>query len=272
MTTPGMMSTSTISGGSANTPATPYSPSRPTPTSAAGSGNRRFPHGFDTPNLNASRENFRSRPNVSSSNLTALQLASPRMKRSDATDFPLSPELKRRRVVENVHNPVRAPNGGLTPFPLIQGRRRESLPRPDFMPPQGNSSGFDMAPPPRPNHTHLDSSLTLPPLQTATKADLSTSSQAKSVEAMVMSIPTLNKIRVLAKISPPLPPPGPASPPHSVRGFVVAVDGFDPECVAQITETLYTSLSGHHPVRVFETPSHQFPLKGTWKGDENLDT
>jgi hypothetical protein len=44
---------------------------------------------------------------------------------------------------------------------------------------------------------------------------------------MVMTIPYVNKIKVLRKISPPLQPPGPTSPAHDIRGAVVAVEGPD---------------------------------------------
>lgn len=269
ITTPSMMSASTFSAGSNNPP---YSPNRPISTPLTAPGTRRFPQGLESPNLNASPGGFRPRPNAPSSNLTALQLASPRFKRQDSSDFPLSPEIKRRRVANDNFNTVRAPNGQLTPFPFPQGRRRESLPRPEFMPSQSGSGGFTMGPPPRPSHGHPDSSLTLPPLQTSAKFDSPTTAQAKSVEAMVMSIPALNKIRLLSKISPPLSQPGPASPPHSVRGFVIAIDGSDRTCVAQITEALVSSLSGYHPVCVFETPSNQFPANSAWKSDEDADT
>lgn len=49
-----------------------------------------------------------------------------------------------------------------------------------------------------------------------------------SLEAMVMTIPFINKLKVLAKISPPLAPPGPTSPVFETRGAVLAVEGSDP--------------------------------------------
>jgi HMG box factor len=42
---------------------------------------------------------------------------------------------------------------------------------------------------------------------------------------MVMTIPYLNKIKVLSKISPPLAPPGPTSPVSEIRGAVIAIEG-----------------------------------------------
>jgi hypothetical protein len=58
--------------------------------------------------------------------------------------------------------------------------------------------------------------------------------QARSIEAMVMTIPYINKIRVLSKISPPLQPPGPTSPTPDIRGAVVAVEGMDKFLLAEI--------------------------------------
>jgi len=58
--------------------------------------------------------------------------------------------------------------------------------------------------------------------------------QARSIEAMVMTIPYINKIRVLSKISPPLQPPGPTSPAPDIRGAVVAVEGMDKFLLAEI--------------------------------------
>ncbi|KAK3320752.1 HMG box protein, partial [Cercophora scortea] len=113
-------------------------------------------------------------------------------------------------------------------------------------PPQSQSQ----LPPQRPvgptgGGTEFDESLRLPPLQThlptspdsdtATTAGASVGgsglgitmaytahrdAQAQSLEAMVMSIPYINKIHVLQRISPPLPPPPPPPPPphHGTRG------------------------------------------------------
>lgn len=228
-----------------------FSPNKPPSTPTTGSSAHRFLHSLESPHPNGP-SGYRSRPTASASNnMSALQLASPRFKRPDPADFPPSPDPKRRRP--NGPYPIRAPNGQLTPYPYPQ-RRPESLPRPDFMPPRHNGT-FAMGPPPRPHPHHPDSSLTLPPLQTSSAAlDSAASVQAKSVEAMVMTIPILNKIRVLAKISPPLPPPGPTSPTHQTRGFVIAIDGSDPATVSKITNSLSASLSAHHPMRIFHGP------------------
>ncbi|KAH6683084.1 hypothetical protein B0J14DRAFT_138069 [Halenospora varia] len=92
--------------------------------------------------------------------------------------------------------------------------------------------------PPRPSA--YDESLRLPPLQTqqlpsgqtalSARSDRQSESreaQAKSVEAMVMTIPYINKIKVLTKISPPLALPGPTSPAQETRGAVIVVEAAD---------------------------------------------
>ncbi|CZT01932.1 related to mating type protein [Rhynchosporium agropyri] len=92
----------------------------------------------------------------------------------------------------------------------------------------------------------FDESLRLPPLQTQMISSTPTSSQrpdsrmdarethAKSIEAMVMTIPYVNKIKLLTKISPPLAPPGPTSPAQSTRGAVVAVEGPEKDLLSEI--------------------------------------
>ena len=92
----------------------------------------------------------------------------------------------------------------------------------------------------------FDESLRLPPLQTQLISSTPTStqrphtsmdsreSQSRSVEAMVMSIPYVNKIKVLSKISPPLAAPGPASPARDIRGAIIAVESADKALLEEI--------------------------------------
>lgn len=124
---------------------------------------------------------------------------------------PLTPSYKRRRV---------SPFGWSQPYP--QPARRSSL--------QGR-----MDPPPRPSSLGRspDPSLTLPPLQTV---------DGKGVEAVVMTIPYLTKIKILSKISPPLAPPRPSGPAHPVRGAAVAIDGDDDEAIKEVTRWLTEEL------------------------------
>lgn len=114
-------------------------------------------------------------------------------------------------------------------------------------PPQHSS----MNQPPRhqytPQSAKFDESLRLPPLQTQLPVSSGPASslrtdprnsihdeQAKSVEAMVMTIPFVNKLKVLAKISPPLAPPGPTSPAVDTRGAMIALEGADQELLAEV--------------------------------------
>lgn len=96
--------------------------------------------------------------------------------------------------------------------------------------------------------------LRLPPLQIQTQAASAMTptttmqrtaslSAARSVEAMVMSIPFLNKIKVISKIAPPLQPPGPTSPAIECRGPVIAVEGMDAKLIAEVGRYLENCLS-----------------------------
>ncbi|KAH8892050.1 hypothetical protein GQ53DRAFT_806406 [Thozetella sp. PMI_491] len=146
------------------------------------------------------------------------------------------------------------------------------------------SPGPVMGPPPRPSIPYpsptsrtsiFDESLRLPPLQTqmptSPQSDTSAhasgpmtrfnnaqhnsllESQAKSIEAMVMSISYLNKLKVLEKISPPLAPPGPGSPAVEVRGPVIAIEGPNSALLRQIAPAVERALvgSGECAVRVW---------------------
>lgn len=72
-----------------------------------------------------------------------------------------------------------------------------------------------------------------------------------------MTVPYLNKIKVLSKISPPLAAPGPTSPTYQVRGALVAVEGEDIESINQVTRWLAEELSRDEEmsIRVFDASS-----------------
>ncbi|KAL9592730.1 MAG: hypothetical protein Q9179_006429, partial [Wetmoreana sp. 5 TL-2023] len=240
-----------LASASSASPSTPYSANRPPSTPSTGSSAMRFLQGAGSPPLTGSAKGFMHHGNRDPGNhITTLGLATPRYKRPEDADFSLSPDAKRRRVVGPPPYAAvqRFANGPPTPFAFP--RRRESLPRPDFM----NSPTFAMGPPPRPQPVAHppDSSLTLPPLQNTSFSGDAT--QAKSVEAMVMSIPTLNKIRILSKISPPLANPSPASPGFETRGFIISIDGQELAAVEQITAYLNTVFTPSHAVKVFQSP------------------
>jgi HMG box factor, other len=111
--------------------------------------------------------------------------------------------------------------------------------------------------PPSNGHSHVpqqrhdsegyyDPSLTLPPL----KADGTSSTRIQT--DTVMTIPVLNKIKVLAKISPPLS----EQDNSQSRGIVIAVEGQDPTQVKVMLKYLGQLLmdDGKYVVRVFEGP------------------
>ncbi|MCJ1295297.1 hypothetical protein MMC34_006859 [Xylographa carneopallida] len=202
---------------------------------------------------------FQNRQMMPSGSSNLAQQVWRRDSRGEEMSDPTSPDFKRRRIDNGPYTPVRAQAGQLTPFPFSQ--RRESLPRPDFMP----KSQFPLAAPPKATHhssNSQDSSLTLPPLKTGAKSDALL--QAKSVEAMIMSIPPINKIKILAKITPQLAPPGPASPPHTTRGVILAVDGADHEAVNMVVAHLEDVFSKDqsYKLRIWDSPTLERAEKG----------
>lgn len=140
-------------------------------------------------------------------------------------------------------------------------------------PPRPNRQFSTSAPPPSAgqasrNNSTYDESLTLAPLQIPTsptqasdasaartlsgggvpglgimnQQSLSRDSQARGIEAMVMSIPYVNKLDVLRKISPPLGPPAPASPMVETRGPVIAIEGASAALMQEVKPVIERAL------------------------------
>ncbi|KAL3421866.1 HMG box protein [Phlyctema vagabunda] len=189
-------------------------------------------------------------------------------------DLNMSPDQKRRRFNDGPQRAYPSPSSVSYSGPQTFPRNGPSMPPsvyrgPQQFPGQGSfSRSTAMAPPQQsplfqqqPRHPYptrantFDESLRLPPLQTqlATPVSVSTArlelrpesreSQARSVEAMVMTIPYLNKIKVLSKISGPLRTPGPTSPSHDIRGAIIAVEGADSSLVSEVGAFLNEALS-----------------------------
>ena len=82
---------------------------------------------------------------------------------------------------------------------------------------------------------------------------------------MVMTIPYVNKIKVLTKISPPLAPAGPTSPARDIRGAVIAIESADKALLEEIGSFINEHLSKDPSCAVkIWTPSpsplhHRFP-------------
>ncbi|RMZ77559.1 hypothetical protein DV737_g4293, partial [Chaetothyriales sp. CBS 132003] len=95
-----------------------------------------------------------------------------------------------------------------------------------------------------------------------------TYSQESSLAAMIMSIPVLNKIKILSTVSPSLTAPHPASPPLSIRGAIVAIDGPDMHSVWGMTNSLKMQLEreGNFVAKIFAGPD---PAKFFGTGSKN---
>lgn len=181
--------------------------------------------------------------------------------------------------------PLPRPRMAMGPSSLQHETRMAPPPRP-----QPFSSGGPPPPPPPPpgpprTSTTYDESLTLAPLQIPTSPTQASDtsggrsvsgggaglgimnqnqlgqqrpdSQARGIEAMVMSIPYMNKLDVLRKISPALGPPGPGSPVVETRGPVIAVEGANAALMRQVRPVIERALreSGECEVRVWTDSS-----------------
>lgn len=72
--------------------------------------------------------------------------------------------------------------------------------------------------------------------------------QARSVEAMVMSIPFLRKLSVLSKISQPLVAPHPTNSAAEKRGAIVSIDGPKPKMLQQVGQVVERALLSSNEV------------------------
>ncbi|KAI9841347.1 MAG: hypothetical protein M1838_003612 [Thelocarpon superellum] len=220
------------------TPMTPFTPATPASAPSVGSSSgregRQLPPVAGAPTAGPA---LHRRPRYMSTDSPVRASTRPYPMSGDEAEglSPETPDAKRRKVESPLPEPLRS--GGM---------RRVSLPRPDLL--HGR-----MKPPPRPSVSsplpdEPDATLTLPPLRTA---------QSRSIEAMVMTIPYLNKVKVLSKICPPLATPGPLSPAHQIRGAVLAVEGEDERAIQQVARWLEEDLTNgdRHVVRVVDAPA-----------------
>ena len=196
----------------------------------------------------------------------SMGVSSPQSKRGEQFEYAqYSPDPKRRRVVGPLI-PVRSPAGPQSPMQFSPHHQRQhSLPRLDSLGLSHRSPGFANPTPKQSSRApRSDKSLTLAPLRSGLQPrqkETEENSSAKSLAAMIHSIPTLNKVKMLAKISAPYgsSPPGspafhrPASKSMGRRGLVIAVEAADQLAMRQLTKTLLNSLSDYD-VRVIPTP------------------
>lgn len=133
----------------------------------------------------------------------------------------MSPDGKRRRLnyqyLPQVHRA-----GPDTPHPFSSSHfNREAILRQRGIPQSSMSKNF-IDPPPR---KYAAVQLRQTDQQNNSLATRSENDQSRSVEAMVMSIPLLGKLKVLSSIAPPLKTPGVNSPVLNARGTLIAVEG-----------------------------------------------
>ena len=200
------------------------------------------------------------------------------------TYMPLSPspDRKRRRATSSGAYYQTQHSAGQPSHAVPQHGRHPSFgAQPVSQQPFGRQplqSPRSMAPPPRPqvitSQGHpprgrsFDDSLRLPPLQTQTpitqspaSADTNSrfvsptgafpstvNSHAKSAEAVIMSIPYIDKIKTLCHISPPLPAYRLGSPRGEIRGPLIAVDGPRLETLRGVATAVERALSNAEEV------------------------
>ncbi|GKZ37601.1 hypothetical protein AbraIFM66950_009218 [Aspergillus brasiliensis] len=196
-------------------------------------------------------------------NMTNLVLSRSRQSRLLRQQFAesrsRSPDSKRRRV--RLRHPYdvreRSPHSSFPTSPYTP-RSAAADSRSLCQPLQHSSPGRNIK-----EYTPPDPSLKLPRLQTAahvswTNTPTTPCSHGTSIEATVMTIPFLDKIKMLARISPPLTPAYHDG--YSVRrGVVIAVDGQDPVLVKTLSGFLNNTLQkdGRYHTRVFDGPEIQ---------------
>lgn len=159
----------------------------------------------------------------------------------------IPPDAKRRRF-----------NGNGSYFPISRDaspddqvtRRTSPLPPPDMLNQRGPYSVGQPSREYRTGNTFqpgLDASLTLPPLQSLTPSQQNLQNPC-NIEATVMTIPFVNKIKILSMISPP------ASSSLSSRGAVVAIESQDTEAVKCVMQHFREIFLKSRSVQEFSGP------------------
>ncbi|KAF4989854.1 hypothetical protein FGRMN_8855 [Fusarium graminum] len=262
--------------------ATPSTPSTPFPTPSTEGKNPPYTY---TPSLQG--EDAEAIRRGSFSNLPVMRQRHPlnRPAHREVDDYDLdSPEMKRRRYnTTGGYHPVSSPIPGGRAMSMGSAPQRPypvtPLPEPHFT----RSKSGPMPPPPRPvggpwsdqenrgRHPSYDESLRLPPLQTpgpmsptatpevdfrqlqtpVTGLGISNARdpQARSVEAMVMSIPFIRKLSVLSKINRTHASTlEPGSSGVEQRGAVVAIEGPKPRMLKQVGSLIERALLSSNEV------------------------
>ncbi|KAF7952171.1 uncharacterized protein EAE97_001668 [Botrytis byssoidea] len=225
-----------------------------------------------------------------------MQSASPDFKRRRFTNDPRvypqpSPMVystPQQGFARNQQIPMSAGPFRNPPQPL-PGPRSGAMGPPQSAPMRSTHMQQSMTPTYRNRTPTFDESLRLPPLQTQLPTTATTSthrpadrdirsesreSQARSVEAMVMTIPFWNKLNILSKISPPLAAPGPTSPAQDIRGAVIAVEGMEKGLIREVGDFIRGHLEkdANCMVRTWMTGSDARQESRDIAVDEDADT
>jgi HMG box factor len=246
-------------------PFTPMSSSRNTPIDRSRPLSQMHPQRVETPRKASAHQQNRLSP-------YPTQLLHTHHERDEDMDLVTpSPDQKRRRFNNESQRgfppssspiSISAPSNfsrNADPYlrnnaPIPVGEyQQQRLPGPSMLGRRGNLGASSSQSPmmqqrhPYPTRSNaFDDSLRLPPLQTQLQASTPSSNsrkdfrldprdvQAKSLEAVIMDIPYISKMKVLSKISPPLQQPGPASPAQETRGAVIAVESADKSLLIEV--------------------------------------
>lgn len=130
-----------------------------------------------------------------------------------------------------------------------------------FPPPNTNSNGYPVTPttarlmhdPTDPgNSRRMSEMMHIPSLLTPGAPD-----ESRSVEAMVMSIPFFNKLKVIRQVARRIDESYLSTPGHHIRGTILAVEGDDPQAVDGVMASLSDILqrSGEFDVRCMSGPA-----------------
>ena len=165
---------------------------------------------------------------------------------------PTSPDPKRRRVEYGHQSPTRMEPGHRGPAAPL--RHHEMPPRSDLIERRGTMAASLQRPFHQrtqhmpiltPLHLKHDILESLPNLKTG--STLNSTVQTFSIDAMVNSIQSVNKVKVLANISPSLRT---HNPPFAVRGAVIAVDGAEADAVSKVATHVQDFLTKDEEYRI----------------------
>lgn len=174
------------------------------------------------------------------------------------TPNPSHPFMRQTRQSSIGNAPCHSPGYGPGPLPGPSSLGRQGPGNAGMGPPPPRNGPAPYVGPGR--GPGFDESLRLPPLQTQIPPPTPTQDpqstpgpglgitnprgepQCRSLDALIMAIPYINKLKVLDKISPPYVSPNPTGLENETRGAIIAVEGPDARLLEQVGTALYRGL------------------------------